>query len=223
MFRDPTAAPPEAYDLLHVDDLRLAAGAPWWTSVVPIAWGPAASATTFRAAWSDEALLARFEAVDAHPWYTITHRDGHLWNEEVVELFLDPDGSGRSYAEFEVNPAGTICDLIVRTAWPSLQSDPAWDCAGVTSRVTMLSGRDGGTSGWSAELTIPWAGLAGLGPHAAVRTPPRRGDSWRFNVFRIDRPHGPEDPERDAIYAAWSVPSGPSFHDTSAFRDLRFR
>jgi hypothetical protein len=111
----------------------------------------------------------------------------------------------------------------VRTPWPSLDSDRSWHCAGVTSRVNMEAESDGRPVGWSVDLTIPWAGLATLGPHAAARTPPRRGECWRFNVFRIDRPHGPSDPERDAVYAAWSVPSGPSFHDTLAFRDLRFR
>ena len=223
MYRDPTTAPPGTYDVPHVDDLPLGRDGHWWTVVPVIAWGPTASRTTFCAAWSREALFVRFDAIDAHPWHTIAHRDGHLWNEEVVELFLDPDGSGRNYAEFEVNPAGTICDLIVRAPWPALASDPTWDCVGVTSRATMLAGPDGAACGWSAELTMPWAGLATLGSHAVARTPPRRGDGWRFNVFRIDRPHGPSDPERDAIYAAWSVPSGPSFHDTNAFRDLRFR
>lgn len=222
MYRDPTAANPEAYDVRHRDDLAGARGALWWTRAPAIVWGPPAAQTTFKAAWDAAALYTHFDAVDANPWFTITAPDGHLWDEEVVELFLDPDGSGRHYAEFEVSPANKICDLIVRAGWPSLDSDPTWDCAGVSSAVAMARGDGGALLGWSVDLTIPWQGLASLGPHAATRTPPRRGDRWRFNVFRIDRPHGPSDPERDAIYAAWSVPSGSSFHDTDAFRDLRF-
>jgi len=239
MYRDPTVEPPQAYDVVRVDDPAVAGdhaaverhAVPatqaltddCWTRVPAIAWGPPASRTTFRAAWHDAALLVRFDAVDAHPWYTLTERDAHIWNEEVVELFLDVDGTGQRYAEFEVNPAGTICDLIVASGWPSLQSDPAWHCDGTTARVAMRCDDAGRASGWTADLVIPWAGLAALGDHAASRVPPAPGDRWRFNVFRIDRPHGPADPERDAIYAAWSVPSGPSFHDTHAFRDLRFR
>jgi hypothetical protein len=222
MYRDPTASSADGYDVRHLDDLVVGNG-PWWPQAEPIAWGPPASQTTFRAAWTADALLVRFDAVDAHPWHTIAERDGELWNEEVVELFLDPDGSGRNYAEFEVNPAGTICDLVVRTPWPSLLSDRSWNCAGVTAWVTMVRGADAAPGGWTVELVIPWGGLATLGAHAAQRTPPRRGDCWRFNVFRIDRPHGQAEPERDAVYAAWSVPAGPSFHDTNAFRDLRFR
>jgi hypothetical protein len=56
----------------------------------------------------------------------------------------------------------------------------------------------------------------------AKRLPPEPGDRWRFNVFRIKRPGGPGAPERDAIYAAWAVPDGPSFHVPAVFRDLRF-
>jgi hypothetical protein len=222
MYRDPTAATPEAYDVRPLAGLPTAPDRPWWTTAPAIAWGPRAARTTFRAAWDETAIYTHFDAVDADPWFTITARDGRMWEEEVVELFLDPEGNGRDYAEFEVNPANAICDLIVRAPWPSLDSDRTWDCAGVASAVTVSRRAAGEPTGWSVDLTIPWQGLASLSPRAAARIPPRQGDRWRFNVFRIERPHGPADPERDAIYAAWSVPSGPSFHDTHAFRDLRF-
>lgn len=222
MYRDSRVDAPAAYEVRHLADLCGEASCPWWTHAAPITWGPAEAHTTFRAAWDETALYARFDAVDANPWFTITARNGRIWEEEVVELFLDPGGRGRDYAEFEVNPANALCDLIVRAPWPALDSDPGWDCDGVESSVTIGRGDAGELAGWSAELTIPWRGLASLGPAAAACMPPCRGDRWRFNVFRIDRPHGPADPERDAIYAAWSVPSGPSFHDTHAFRDLRF-
>ena len=58
--------------------------------------------------------------------------------------------------------------------------------------------------------------------HPRYALPPKVGDRWRFNVFRIKRPHGPSEPEREAVYAAWSIPSGPSFHDPAAFRDFVF-
>jgi hypothetical protein len=42
-------------------------------------------------------------------------------------------------------------------------------------------------------------------------------------VFRIERPHGPSEPERGVILAAWSPAPIPKFHVASAFRDLVFR
>jgi len=56
-----------------------------------------------------------------------------------------------------------------------------------------------------------------------VALPPRPGDRWRFNVFRVERRHGPKDAERDAVYAAWSPPPIPKFHVPSAFRDFVFK
>ena len=48
-------------------------------------------------------------------------------------------------------------------------------------------------------------------------------DRWRFNVFRLERPHGKADPEKDLVAAAWSPPGEPSFHVPAAFRDFVYR
>jgi hypothetical protein len=198
------------------DALLVASPGPW-TAAETIAWGPARYATTFRALWDASALVVRFDATDDAPWHRCTARDDRLWEEEVVELFVDPAGTGRDYAEVEISPANVLCDLRVRTPWPELSSDREWDWHGLTSRV--VSRPDGC---WTAVAVLPWIGLPSLSAAAATRVPPRPGDRWRFNVFRIKRPCGPADPERDAVYAAWSVPGGPSFHVPEAFRDLVF-
>ena len=57
-----------------------------------------------------------------------------------------------------------------------------------------------------------------LAPEEGARIPPAPGDEWRFNVFRIKRPGGPQAPAQGAIFAAFSKPAGPSFHDPAAFR-----
>lgn len=192
-----------------------------WRDGVPVAWGHDRYRTSFRAAWTADALAIRFDCEDDRPWWTIAERDGRLWQEEVVEMFLDPAGAGLAYAEVEISPANVVCDLRVDTPWPHLSSDPRWHWEGLVSRVTVEE-QPGGRCRWTVSAVLPFAGLAGLSPDAAARVPPSRGDRWRFNVFRIKRPHGPVEPERDAIYAAWSVPSGPSFHDPAAFRALLF-
>jgi hypothetical protein len=47
-------------------------------------------------AWDDVNIYVAFSCVDAEPWSTMKNRDDHLWEEEVVEVFLDPDGDGRA-------------------------------------------------------------------------------------------------------------------------------
>ena len=201
-------------------ELLIAGDAGSWQPAQIIEWGPEAYVTTFRALHTGEGLWVRFDALDPSPWHTLTERDARLWNEEVVEIFVDPDGDGANYAELEINPANVVTDLLIFEGQPSLRSDIVWDFAGLRSRVTTWAA-DGARRGWTAIALMPWSDFATL-PDTDVSLPPRPGDRWRFNVFRIKRPGGPEEPERDAVYAAWSPPPGPSFHVPEVFRTLEF-
>jgi len=193
-----------------------------WTKAHAISWGPRQFRTTFKAVWNDEGLAIRFDALDDHPWHTMTRRDDHIAEEEVVEIFIDPTRSGANYAEVEINPINVVTDLHIIKPWPHLESDRGWDWAGLESTVIpgVAFGLPAGS--WTALAWLPWSGLAALTPLVTPLVPPRAGEIWQFNVFRIKRPHGPADPERDAIYAAWSPPDGPSFHAPEFFRDLVF-
>jgi len=202
----------------------LAADEAAWAAASPIDWGPAPYPTRFRALWSDAGLFLRFDATDPSPWHTMTKRDEHLWDEEVVEIFLDPDRSGRDYYELEINPANVVCDLRMIAPWPDKKGDIDWNLAGLETRVLPLRGPAPAASarGWTATAFLPWSGFRSLPSARALSLPPRPGDAWRFNVFRIERPGGKASPEQDAVFAAWSPPSVKSFHDASAFRDFVF-
>ena len=224
MFRHPTDPPAGSYDVrgsAGPAHALLDSAHDAWRGVSAIVWGADAYRTSFRALWTPDALVIRFDCEDRDPWWTLTVRDDHLWNEEVVEIFLDPARSGFGYAEVEINPANVICDLRVATPWPALSSDAGWDWVGLQSRVSRHE-TEGGGSPWIAIAVMPFEGARALSEEAAHRVPPAAGDRWHFNVFRIKRPGGPAAPEREAIYAAWSVPDGPSFHAPDKFRDLVF-
>lgn len=193
-----------------------------WQAAAAITWGPAPYATTFRAVWNDEGLAVRFDARDDRPWHTMTRHDDRIAEEEVVEIFLDPLRTGRDYAEVEISPSNVVTDLFVRKPWPNLTSERAWNWEGLESTVIPGSAFGLPAGSWCAVAWLPWSGLHAMTPLMAPLVPPRSGDHWRFNVFRIKRPHGPAEPERDAVYAAWSVPDGPSFHVPAFFRDFVF-
>jgi len=199
----------------------LAADDAAWSGAPAIAWGPVPHETRFRALWSPAGLFLRFDADDASPWHTMTREDEHLWDEEVVEIFIDLDRSGRDYYELEINPANVICDLRMISPWPNQKGDIDWDLAGLETRVHARKG-EGAPPGWMATAFLPWSGFRSLPSAGPVALPPKPGDAWRFNVFRIERPGGPESPQKDGVFAAWSPPSGRSFHDAGAFRDLVF-
>jgi hypothetical protein len=193
-----------------------------WEGAKKVTWGPPIYTTSFQALWGEEGLFVRFDAVDPSPWYTLTKRDDHLWREEVVEIFIDPDGDGRNYAEIEISPHNVVCDLMIFEGAPNVRSDIGWDHDGLQSKVSPLSGADGETVGWMAIAILPWSSFATLTDSSGISIPPHPEDVWRFNIFRIKRPFGPTEPDRDVVYAAWSPPSGRSFHEPTVFRALEF-
>lgn len=199
----------------------LAADEAAWAGSSVVAWGPAPYETRFRALWSAAGLFLRFDADDPSPWHTMTRRDEHLWEEEVVEIFLDLDRSGRDYYELEVNPANVVCDLRMISGWPDKKGDIDWDLVGLETRVRTQAGASR-AQGWTATALLPWSGLRPLPSARAVALPPKAGDRWRFNLFRIERPGGPKAPEKGAVEVAWSPTGQPSFHVPAAFRDLVF-
>ena len=193
-----------------------------WSSASSITWGPAKYSTQFRAMWTERGLYVRFDATDDDPWYDHTDRDDPLWEEEVVEIFLDPSRTGTNYAEVEINPGGAVCDVRMLAGEPKKQIDLNWNLEGLTLRVHLNHGSRGQILGWTAIVLLPWTGFETLPPVRDVALPPRTGDRWRFNVFRIERPGGRDAPNRNVIFAAWSPPPGRSFHVPAVFRDLEF-
>ena len=103
------------------------------------------AASDFKALWNDRGLYVRFDAMDMAPWHTMTKRDEHLWDEEVVEIFLDVNRSGRNYAELEINPANVICDVLMISPSPDKKNDLTWNIDGLESRVTNRGVFAGGT------------------------------------------------------------------------------
>ena len=221
----PAAADTPSYRVAGAAAARpalLAASEAAWKDAPRISWGPAPYETRFAAQWNAEGLFLRFDADDDAPWHTMTKRDDHLWEEEVVEIFLDPARSGRDYAELEISPANVVCDVRMISPSPDKRMDLAWNLEGLVTGVRANSDAAGRTAGWTATAFIPWSAFRSLPSTAAVPLPPKDGDAWRFNVFRIKRPHGPKEPRRDAVEAAWSKPPGDSFHVPASFRDFVF-
>jgi hypothetical protein len=193
----------------------LAADAGAWQRSRAVVWGPEKYATTFRAVWSNAGLFVRFDATDPDPWHTLADHDAKLWDEEVVEVFLMPDLKAAEYAEVEISPANVSCDVWVNAK--KRRFDLSWNLEGLETRVILRRAADQVT-GWTAIAFLPWRGLVSAGQ----RPPPHAGERWRFNVFRIERPGGVEDPKRDALYLAWSPTGKPTFHVPEAFRSMVF-
>ena len=193
---------------MHTFQIPLLDGSPWETipsiALLDTVTGrPPSQATHVRLARSSQALHIHFAVEDTYAWATLTERDGPLWTEEVVEVFLDPVGDGEGYYEWELNPLGTVLDLVLRRSRSGYRKDFRWQCADLETRAETTS------TGWVAEFVIPF--------HSIVSAPPQPGEEWRANFCRIDRPR---DGAREL--SAWSPTGMPLFHVPSRFGRVRF-
>ena len=197
---------------LALGDLSADASALPWRGLPGVRFCDAVTAaapkqgTEVRAAWSEEEWRLLFIADDTDPWATMTQRDAPLYEEETVEVFFDSVGDLESYFEIEVNPLGTVLDLVLRKSRSGYKADRAWQCEGLR---TLVRRHDGG---WSAEMAIPFASV--------TNSPPRTGSRWRANFCRIDRPS--RDGTLPRELTAWSPPLRASFHTPERFGVIEF-
>ncbi|HNT34287.1 MAG TPA: sugar-binding protein, partial [bacterium] len=125
-------------------------------------WGSAAKVDPFVDADSGTGVQAQTQVYLAHDGQTlyiafrcfepqmdqlqtvVADRDGTLWNDDCVEVFLDVAGKRESFAHFIVNPIGAQYD--------AMGSDASWNC-----RWLALTGRE--QDAWTVEVSIPVAEL----------------------------------------------------------------
>ena len=139
-----------------------------------------AAQTQATVAWDDRNLYVAFVCTDDTPWGTMHERDSRLWEQEVVEVFLDPDGDGKNYPELEVSPHNVVVDLLIPAAGSSVGAAIQWDIQGLRTAVAKQA------AGWTVEIAIPWASLR----EAGTSVKPAIGDKWRVGLYRIERPGG---------------------------------
>src|SRR5262249_49633066 len=63
---------------------------------------PTTVKTVARLLYDDAYLYVSFDCEDPDVWGTMMKRDDPIYNEEVVEIFIDADGDGRTDNEIDV-------------------------------------------------------------------------------------------------------------------------
>jgi hypothetical protein len=164
---------------------------------------PPTQGTEVKSAWDDTDWRVLFAATDTHVWATLKERGAPLYQEEVVEVFVDPVGDLECYFEIEVNPLNAVLEVVLRRNRSGYVRDFAWRCEGLRTAVRRTE------TGWCAELAIPFGSL--------IAEPPRPGTRWRANFCRIDRPPGVE-----RELSAWSPPGRGTFHTPERFGWVEF-
>ena len=122
-----------------------------------------------------------------------TMRDAAVWQDDDMEIFIDPAGTGENYYHFVVNPKAVIYDA--RCVPDSFDPGFNADCQ-VAGRI--LDDR------WVLEMKIKAASL-----DAKIA----RGGIWKMNVGRCRRPGGGE-------ISSWADDG--AFHQPAGFRPVVF-
>ncbi|MEN9797868.1 MAG: hypothetical protein RL653_1564 [Pseudomonadota bacterium] len=139
--------------------------------------------TLARVTWDDQFVYVGFDCEDPDAWGTLSKRDDPIYNEEVVEVFLDANGDGKTYNELQVSPNNVQFDAAFVAYRSDLDAARAWQSSYTTAVKVRGTANDASDKdeGWSAELRIPISELMEV-----PQVPPRPGDRWRFNLYRLE-------------------------------------
>jgi hypothetical protein len=193
-------------------------------------WGAAQSAGPFvntmkgtegsfpasaRVLYDAEHIYVAFDVKDDFLRSTFEKADDHLWEQDTVEVMLDPDGDGKNYFEIHVAPTGKVFD----TAYDSPRVPKPFGKTDWTSRTEAGVQVDGTLNddqpdqGYTLEMAVPWAAL---GTATAPATPPAAGAEWRMNFFVMDAR------EKGQRAVGWSPPLVGDFHTLDRFGRVVF-
>jgi hypothetical protein len=177
--------------------------------------------------WDNENLYIGFIAEDPDVWGTRTIRDSHLWEEEPVEVFCDPDGDTKNYFEIEINPLGTELDILMSKAYSAGgTADFSWDIVGLSSAISVagtLNDPSNTDTAWYCEMAIPFSALD-TRITGSMSNPPTAGDMWRLNLARYNRMRDSNGNElaNGTEISSWNNMGAASFHVPERFGKIFF-
>ena len=145
--------------------------------------------TKIKMAWDSQYFYFAATLQEPHIWATLTERDAIMYHDDDFEIFIDPDGDGHNYFEFEMNAHNAIWDLLMLYPYNIDNGHNYvmdYNIMSIKSQVH-IEGTLNQTADiddhWSLEVAIPWGAFKDL-----MRTNhvPAAGDQWRINFSRVD-------------------------------------
>ncbi len=137
--------------------------------------------------WDDEYMYFGITMEDPDIQASIRERDGPIYHDNDIEIFIDIDSDGWWYYEFEMNAFNVIYDVLIERKGARLGIE--WDIEGLKTAVHVdgtLNHADDVDHGWTVEIAWPMASLAERAGGMAV--PPHDTDEWRLDFVRVYRP-----------------------------------
>lgn len=177
----------------------------------------AAFEATGKITWDSTNLYVAFEVADDFLHSSFSAHDDHLWEQDTVEVMVDPGADGMNYFEIQVAPTGQVFETRYdsrRQPQPFGHID--WS-SNVRQRVVVRGhvNDDDADEGYTVEMALPWTAFAAGTPPATV---PASGATWGINLYVMDA----RDDDAPQRFAAWSAPRVGDFHATNRFARVTF-
>jgi hypothetical protein len=170
--------------------------------------------TTARLLWDDEYLYVAYECEDADVVAHHQRHDDPTYEDDAVEIFINPKPSQEFYYGMEMNARGVLYDYFF--AFPKLLLKRV-DFSGVKLETNLrgtLNVTGDKDAGWSLEVAIPWANFEELSGGKA----PSAGEIWTANLNRWDGVQ----PNRRLSQWSNSGKTDPNPHNPGRFGQLVF-
>lgn len=172
--------------------------------------------TSFAVLYDDKNIYFVFECdlpenskIDIPPKGT----DGKCWEDECVEIFLDPIGTKQKYCHFIFNPVpNSSFDSRLGFIQDPLNPDFNKEDASWNGKWEYAAFIDRQNKKWTAEVKIPFETL---GVEA-----PAKGKTWALNIGREH--YSTATGKTNQELSVWSPSNSGAFSETEAFRTIIF-
>jgi hypothetical protein len=132
--------------------------------------------------WNDESLYIAYRSTDSNIIGKPQKKDSPVFStDDLVEIFIDPDGDGQNYVEIGVNAFSSSYDMLLKCISPvcgGWSTTMAFDIAGLEAQSKITA------EGFNTEIKIPFSSLKNI--KNGDFNKPKIGTKWKGNAFRID-------------------------------------
>ncbi len=142
--------------------------------------------TRAKMVWDDAGIYFGAELIGNEIWSYVTGRDSVIFYDNDFEIFIDPDSDTQCYAEFEMNAANVVWDLLLTKAYrDGGKAINSFDIKGLQTATKIygkLNDAAAENTKWTCEVFMPFYSLAECG---ARQDKPHPGDFWRVGFSRV--------------------------------------
>lgn len=188
-----------------------------WTDIPFLMGNGKRYATKAKLLYSETGIYGLFRCEDEKLTATMQRDLMSLWEEDVVEIFLQPDASRTHYFEYEISPLNYELPLAIFNTGGDLNRwlpFPYPDDRKTVHTVTVEGGDQSpgaSVNSWTAAFFIPYILMKPV-----LAKPPLSGSVWKGNLYRIDYDHEQE----ETLWALFK--NSGNFHEYEHFGFFHF-